>query len=106
VQLRSGADNSGRLQFQTTTLELIPRKMTILPNGNVLVGTNVSPNDISVFSVDKLSVVGNLTVGSGTGYIRPNTAINGPGGAIRLNASNTAARPVFSFRYKRNWWKH
>jgi hypothetical protein len=89
VGIRSGADNSGRLSLQTNNAGTQTEKMTILPNGNVLVGTNISPNDISVFSVDKLSVVGNLTVGSGTGYIRPNTAINGPGGAIRLNASNT-----------------
>jgi hypothetical protein len=95
--IRSGGDTTGRLQFLTNNAGTLTEKMTILPNGNVLVGTNVSPNDISVFSIDKLSVVGNLTVGSGTGYIRPNTAINGPGGAIRLNASNTAANQFLAF---------
>jgi hypothetical protein len=97
VGIRSGADNSGRLSLQTNNAGTQTEKMTILPNGNVLVGTNISPNDISVFSVDKLSVVGNLTVGSGTGYIRPNTAINGPGGAIRLNASNTTTDQFLAF---------
>ena len=37
--LRSGADNSGRLVFNTITTGTETEKMTILPNGNVGIGT-------------------------------------------------------------------
>jgi hypothetical protein len=37
--LRSGADNSGRMVFETANAGSITEKMTILPNGNVGIGT-------------------------------------------------------------------
>jgi hypothetical protein len=37
--IRSGADNSGRLSFGTSTTGTDSEKMTILPNGNVGIGT-------------------------------------------------------------------
>ncbi len=41
--LRSGADNSGRLTLETANAGTLTEKMTILPNGNVGIGTT-APN--------------------------------------------------------------
>jgi hypothetical protein len=56
--LRSGADNSGRLTFLTNNAGTLTEKMTILPNGNVGIGT---PTPATT-----LEVVGQTTISSAT----------------------------------------
>jgi hypothetical protein len=63
--LRSGADNSGRLVFESVNAGVFSEKMTIMPNGNVGIGTtspdsklNVSGNGVPVLSGTTLSNVG------------------------------------------------
>jgi hypothetical protein len=55
---RSGADNSGRLTFNTTNAGTDAEKMTILPNGNVGIGTT-TPNLINAGSELTISGVEN-----------------------------------------------
>jgi hypothetical protein len=63
--LRSGADNSGRLVFNTTNAGTESDKMTILPNGNVGIGeTNLNE------TVSKLHIKGNVNIN--VGYLRWN----------------------------------
>jgi hypothetical protein len=56
--IRSGADNSGRLSFQTANAGTTTEKMTIMPNGNVGIGTT-SPES-------KLEVNGAIRVKTGS----------------------------------------
>jgi hypothetical protein len=63
--VRSGADNSGRLVFNTTNAGTESDKMTILPNGNVGIGeTNLNE------TVSKLHIKGNVNIN--VGYLRWN----------------------------------
>jgi hypothetical protein len=50
--IRSGADNSGRFVFETATTGTLTEKMTILPNGNVGIGTNAPASLLSVVVSD------------------------------------------------------
>jgi hypothetical protein len=65
-------------------------RLTVKRDGNIGIGWTGA--DI----IDKLTVAGNITVGS-SGYIRSNTRIAGAGGSIRLNASNTASDQYIAF---------
>jgi hypothetical protein len=47
---RSGADNSGRLVFSTFTTGTDTEKMTIMPNGNVGIGTTAPTNTLDINS--------------------------------------------------------
>jgi hypothetical protein len=57
---RSGADNSGRLTFNTTNAGTDAEKMTILPSGNVGIGTT-APSE-------KLEVQGNLILNGANSF--------------------------------------
>jgi len=46
--LRSGADNSGRLVFESVNAGVFGEKMTILPNGNVGIGTTAPTRLLSI----------------------------------------------------------
>jgi hypothetical protein len=73
--VRSGADNSGRFVFETANAGTTTEKMTILPNGNVGIGT-ASPARL-------LSLV---------------TSSNDDGIQIRRNSSDTNAYATLGFR--------
>jgi hypothetical protein len=73
--IRSGADNSGRFVFETANAGTTTEKMTILPNGNVGIGT-ASPARL-------LSLV---------------TSSNDDGIQIRRNSSDTNAYATLGFR--------
>ena len=73
--IRSGANTSGRLVFDTNNAGTLTEKMTILPNGNVGIGTS-SPARL-------LSIV---------------TSSNDDGIQIRRNSSDTNAYATLGFR--------
>jgi hypothetical protein len=58
--VRSGADNSGRFVFETATTGTMTEKMTIMPNGNVGIGT-ATPTDT-------LQVNGAINIGTNRIY--------------------------------------
>ena len=72
--IRSGANNSGRMVFETASAGTVSEKMTILPTGNVGIGTS-APGE-------RLDLRGNLRVGGSTtsNYIAfHGTTGDGPG---------------------------
>jgi hypothetical protein len=77
---RSGANNSGRFVFETSNAGTLTEKMTILPNGNVGIGT-ASPD--SRLFIDNLA-----TFAGGTNFDRPHFTLKsgatGASGTTRL----------------------
>jgi hypothetical protein len=73
--LRSGADNSGRLVFETVNTGVFGEKMTILPDGKVGIGTASPTNTLSI-----------LTIGNTDGF------------QIRRNSTTTNDYALLGFR--------
>jgi hypothetical protein len=81
--LRSGADNSGRLVFQTATTATLTEKMTILPNGRVGIGTT-TPDQL-------LHVAGQINLHSNLTWFNGNSDINGADANIKFRTFNGTA---------------
>jgi hypothetical protein len=75
--VRSGANNSGRIEFSTNNAGTLTEKMTIMPNGNVGIGT---PSPASLLS---------LRSSSGDAYLTIDTNLNANNAGIRLSESST-----------------
>jgi hypothetical protein len=75
---RSGANNSGNLQFGTASAGTFTQKMTILPNGNVGIGT-ASPNQL--FEVK----------GAGLTYAKVSSATNGSFRGVGFGIENDSS---------------
>jgi hypothetical protein len=94
--IRSGADNSGRLAFATATTGTLTEKMTILPNGNVGIGTS----NPSV----KLFVAGNANIQAAGAYLNVTNGSNS-GMKILTWDNNVNLDPLYSnnsFRFGRD----
>jgi hypothetical protein len=67
VGSRSGADNSGRLTFSTSTLGTLTEKMTIMPNGNVGIGTSSPATKLEVAGASRFNgfaIGGQINIGT------------------------------------------
>jgi hypothetical protein len=78
--IRSGADNSGRLVFNTATTGTLTEKMTILPNGNVGIGTGSPLARLQVATADATQYQRALKLSDGT-------LTNGSGAYIEFSSS-------------------
>jgi hypothetical protein len=82
---RSGADTSGRLVFNTSTTGTLTEKMTILPNGNVGIGTASPAQKLSV--LENISVFRSASTGFARLFYNTDTTINFTVG-LRSNVSD------------------
>jgi hypothetical protein len=110
--VRSGADNSGRLVFQTANTGTLTEKMTILPNGNVGIGTTSPANLLQVQGIASGTTLSNIRlvnnasanpVGEGTQLLFANNSgfvsagVNSSAiGSFTTNTANGSASLLFS----------